>query len=488
MSSDASDVARGHSRNKSAARGTPRTIIRLLQPLTFQPPAPDPPPKARLTSPSESPTPAPSPASNTSSTPLSGPLSPTAQLSPGPRTSGSLRSPGGPRSPARPPTQPAVRTTIQKDFGFLLRPEVYHPIPSVNVPAAFRRASALPAADASVTDLLHAGHFRAAAMAAVQELTSSAPDAAPVGPSDHARIFDLLYTRLACLTLVDATQIAAQEVRALGDMNNAAIYVDETTGEHLVPWELRVLNVRLQAIGFGDPRRAVMSYHELAREAREQVAKAAARHDNTARELWKARLLELGVKVAGALIEMDDLAGAAHHLASLKDDGDGRMALAKALLWLHLGDLDAARRCAATRSDGAHAANVVSALCDMADGDYAAALATWTAMEDEVDEMAGVNKAVCLLYTGHLDSVRLSPSLASSRLTARPAPPSSLSSTPASPRTRCSSTSAPSTSSAPSRAAPSRRASSNGRPPSSRRPVAGREPTPTLSCSSTVPA
>ncbi|KAH6676894.1 hypothetical protein F5X68DRAFT_235070 [Plectosphaerella plurivora] len=379
MSSESSDLTRGHSRNKSGARASrPRSSTK--GPLDI------------------------------SDTPLSDPLtSPSAQLSPRPRIpGGGQRSPGGPRSPARPPTQPVVRTTIQKDFGFLLRPEIYHPVASVNIPAAFRRSSALPDANASVADLVNGGHFRAAAVAAVQELTSTAPNSPPVGPSDHNRIFDLLHTRLACLTLIDATQIAAQEVRALGDMNNAAIYVDETTGEHLVPWELRVLNVRLQAIGFGDPRRAVMSYHELAREAREQVGKAAARHDNTARELWKARLLELGIKVAGALIEMDDLTGAAYHLSSLKDDTEGKMALTKALLWLHLGDLDAAKRCAASRpSYAVHTTKVISALCDMADGDYASALAEWTALGDETDdEMVGVNKAVCLLYTGNLDSAR----------------------------------------------------------------------------------
>ncbi len=99
-----------------------------------------------------------------------------------------------------------------------------------------------------------------------------------------------VYTRLACLTLIDATPLAAQEVKALEDLNSA-FYLDDITGAHLVPWELRVLNVRLQAMGFGDPRRAVMSYYDLAREARSQIAAAAARHDNSARELWKDRLV-----------------------------------------------------------------------------------------------------------------------------------------------------------------------------------------------------
>ncbi|KAL2881974.1 Obg-like ATPase [Colletotrichum sp. CLE4] len=343
-------------------------------------------------------------------TPLNDPLSPKAAATEGKpqqRPISGQRSPALPHSPAAPP----VKTTVTKDFGFLLRPEIYHTVQPVNVPVAFRNSSKQPAADAPLEDLLAKGHFRAAAIAAVQELTATGGPARPrVEPSDHQRIFSLLYTRLACLTLIDATAVAAQEVRALEDLN-AGVYIDETTGEHLVPWELRVLNVRLQALGFSDPRRSVMSYHDLAREAREQISKATARHDNSARELWKARLEDLGVAVAGALIEMDDPAGAAHHLATLKDRGDGKMALSRALMWLHLGDADAARRCVVrgenAGEDGKHVEEVVGALCQMADGEYEAALASWRGLREEVaDEMVGVNMAVCLLYTGKLTETR----------------------------------------------------------------------------------
>ncbi|KXH33958.1 hypothetical protein CSIM01_02293 [Colletotrichum simmondsii] len=343
-------------------------------------------------------------------TPLNDPLSPKAAAT---EDTTQQRPISGQRSPALPhsPAAPPVKTTVTKDFGFLLRPEIYHTIQPVNVPVAFRNSSKQPPADAALEDLLAKGHFRAAAIAAVQELTATgSPDRPRVAPSDHQRIFSLLYTRLACLTLIDATAVAAQEVRALEDLN-AGVYIDETTGEHLVPWELRVLNVRLQALGFSDPRRSVMSYHDLAREAREQISKATARHDNSARELWKARLQDLGVAVAGALVEMDDPAGAAHHLATLKDRGDGKMALSRALLWLHLGDADAARRCVMRGDDsgeeGKHAETVVGALCQMADGEYEAALATWRGLREEVaDEMVGVNMAVCLLYTGKLTEAR----------------------------------------------------------------------------------
>lgn len=279
----------------------------------------------------------------------------------------------------------------------------------------------------------------------MQQLTGTAGHEPPA-PDDHARIFSLIHTRLACLTLIDATPIAAQEVKALEDVQSPfylaqpvaspksgvgspglGLGIDgpgplrspnpsllhaplEEPPEHLVPWELRVLAVRLQSLGFGDPRRSVMSYYELAREARARLARASAVHDNSARELHKERLAELGLKVAGALIEMDDLAGAAAHLETLVDHGaSGKLATAKALLWLHLGDVDAARRCVDNQVQGdATQDKVISALCDMADGDYDAALAAWGELREDLpnDEMVAVNMAACLLYVGKLSQVR----------------------------------------------------------------------------------
>lgn len=181
-----------------------------------------------------------------------------------------------------------------------------------------------------------------------------------------------------------------------------------------LPWPLRVLDVRLRALGYGDQRRAVMSYYDLAREARAALATAGESGDHSAAELWRERLDELGVRVAGALVEMDDLAGAAQLLGSLRDRGDGslrdrgdgRLAVAKALLWLHLGDADAARGCA--RGLPGKGEQVVDALCAMADGEYGAALEMWRELREEgtEDEMVGVNMAVCLLYVGRMQEGR----------------------------------------------------------------------------------
>ncbi|KAH6970916.1 hypothetical protein BKA56DRAFT_595593 [Ilyonectria sp. MPI-CAGE-AT-0026] len=302
---------------------------------------------------------------------------------------------------------PQLGEARAKNFAFLLRPEIYHPLTPLNVPVAFRNSPKQPGPEAPLEELLANGHFRAAAIAAVQELTGSGASGG-INPTDSKKIFGLLYTRLACLTLIDSTPLAAQEVKALEDLNDIRTYVDETTGEHLVPWELRVLNVRLQALGFGDPRRAVMSYHDLAREARDNIAKASAQHDNSARELWKARLHDLGIQVAGALIEMDDLTGAAHHLSTLRDRGDGKMALAKALLWLHLGNAESARECAQRGAgDGQDAEMIILALCDMADAEYESALERWKDLKETTDdEMVGVNMGVCLLYLGRIHEGR----------------------------------------------------------------------------------
>lgn len=305
-----------------------------------------------------------------------------------------------------------------KDFAYLLKPENYHPLNAAQtIPAPFRSSAKQPPAGTPIPDLVASGHFRAAAIEAVHILTGTATDgggggAAAAGSTpqqpastDHARIFDLLYTRLSCLTLIDATATAAQEARALEDVNSA-LYIDEISGDHLMPWELRLLVVRLQALGFGDPRRAIMNYYDLAREARGRIAEAMAVHDHSASEVWKERLVELGVKVASALAEMDDLPGAAAQLASLRDSGDGRSTMAKALLWLQLGDTEAARGCV---QHGETGTKVVSALCEMADGNYDAALAMWRELVEDAadDEMIAVNLAVCLLYTGKMDEVSL---------------------------------------------------------------------------------
>ncbi|KAI9675819.1 MAG: hypothetical protein M1829_003244 [Trizodia sp. TS-e1964] len=268
-------------------------------------------------------------------------------------------------------------------------------------PPPFRSPELQPSPDTPLDTLLSTGHFRAAAILAVHLLTTA------TSPTDYPRIFSLLYTRLAALTLINCTLLAAQEVKALEDLNSAA-YRDLATNEPLVPWELRVLAVRLQGIGFGDFRRGIMGYYDLGKEAR---AKARLSTGDQKR-LWTARLKDLGLRVGNALVEMGDLDCATRHMEGLvKASGSeaesqvlrGRLAL----LWLRLGNVSAARESAglAENLEGdAEGSEVLSALCSMADGNYGDAVAQWETLlsESEGSEMVTHNLAVCLLYMGEL--------------------------------------------------------------------------------------
>ncbi|KAJ5047218.1 uncharacterized protein L3040_003059 [Drepanopeziza brunnea f. sp. 'multigermtubi'] len=308
---------------------------------------------------------------------------------------------------------------IQKDFSFLVRPEIYHPLTLLDVPPPFRAASSEIDPSTSLASLLSSGHFRNAAIKAAQLLTAPGLDV-----KDHAAIFSLVYTRLSCLTLCNQTPLAAQEVKALEDLNSG-YYRDDLTGAHMVPWELRVLAVRLQGMGFNDARRGVMGYYDLAREARsmlnklkrkrrkEEIGDDAARAELEGIKVWEARLEELGVRVASALVEMEDLEGAARFLGTLKPETGTRLEIQKALLWLCIGDVEAARKCVLGKGDG-HEQKVILALAHMADSDFAAAVETWRALiasdaaEDDGGEKAMwmQNLGVCYLYLGRMDEAR----------------------------------------------------------------------------------
>ena len=100
----------------------------------------------------------------------------------------------------------------QKSFPHLLRPGNYHPLPSTSVPPPLLRVTA----SEDIALLLSSSQFRNAAIMAAHKLTTK------VAPTDVKQIFELLYVRLACLTLVGQTGIAAQEVKVLGDLTEPA--------------------------------------------------------------------------------------------------------------------------------------------------------------------------------------------------------------------------------------------------------------------------
>lgn len=337
------------------------------------------------------------------------------------------------QNPLSPSRSPSLAPT--KNFSFLLRPEIYHPLTLLDVPPPFRVSSLQPDPATPLPDLVGSGNFRSAAIKAAQLLTS--PDLSPSLPADIATIFDLIYTRLSCLTLCGQTALAAQEVKALEDLNSS--YYRDEEGRHLVPWELRVLAVRLQGMGFNDARRGVMGYYELAREARltltslkksrtltlslegdgdgEEKADVDVDVDDILEaeiKKWETRLQELGIKVASALVEMDDLEGAARFLSTLSPSSDSAslssaLESQKALLYLCLGDVEAARSCISVRKEE-NEAKVILALAHMADSDFTSAVTIWNNLISSPEStelpMYRQNLGVCLLYLGRMSEAR----------------------------------------------------------------------------------
>ena len=202
-------------------------------------------------------------------------------------------------------------------------------------------------------------------------------------------------------------------MKALEDLSSP-FYRHSVTNVHLVPWELRVLAVRLQGIGYGDARRGVMGYYDLARDARGGNGTAESREE---KELWKGRLRDLGVRVASALVEMGDLTAAGRHLKSLlsadKVMGDDQLLRGRlGLLYLKVGDIAATKEYispSAKTSTEHSSSTILVPLLSMAQGDYSSAVTQLTALKDKAassDPLVLQNLAVCLIYTGRLIEAR----------------------------------------------------------------------------------
>ncbi len=178
---------------------------------------------------------------------------------------------------------------------------------------------------------------------------------------------------------------------------NSSFYRDEITGKNVLPWELRVLIVRLQGIGYGDAKRGVGGYYDLAKQARAEIKHS---QDMEERQIWRERLQDLGYCVANTLVELGELGAATRHLESLRPrDGkhhsslDGRLAL----LYIHLGDIDAARRFLPPNIPN----NPLKPLLSMAEGRYSDAVEEWKAIP--ATDIATHNLAVCLFYAGQIE-------------------------------------------------------------------------------------
>lgn len=275
--------------------------------------------------------------------------------------------------------------------------------PIQTIPQPF--LSSPPPSDTPLSALLHQGHYLPAATLAATTLTSTTSSLLP-----PAQIFSLLYARLACLAITSHDEIAAQESLILGDIHSPFYSNPEAkTGKesNILPWHLRLLATRLQALGAKDPKRAVQGYYDLAGHARGQYRLSM---DPDSRELWRERLRDLGLRTGNALVEMGDVGGARRFLGSLADStAEGRDGVDKgvwvAMLCLRMGDVEGARRWiehgVAEREEG-----VLDALLMTVEGRNEDAVAAWRGLLDgKHDVLARHALAVCLIYTGELAKV-----------------------------------------------------------------------------------
>jgi tetratricopeptide (TPR) repeat protein len=338
----------------------------------------------------------------------------------------------GPQTPSSPSTsaqQPGKRSTQDKDLSFLLDPSIYHPLSQLDIPLPLRQQlPSPPTADTPLPDsltrldtLLSNGKFLSVASLAASILVSGS-----VRPNDSKTIFDLLALRYSCLELTGNSLLAAQESKALEDLNSAFYYVDQPsrsgdTGdtkaepplqENIIPFSLRLQALRLQAIGFSDPRRGVSALYDLGLECREHAASTFVTSED--REVWSSRLSEVGIKVVNALIEMGDLDCATRTLTSIKPSNPKNASVWKmrmVLLYLKIGDIPEAQKLVQGLDETGGQANLLQPLLAFAEGRYEEAALAWeksleSGLPSEEAVLVKQNLAVACLYSGQIERTR----------------------------------------------------------------------------------
>lgn len=288
------------------------------------------------------------------------------------------------------PSKPIV------DLSFLQDRAHFHQLPTDDVPEAFLNSRNQPPPGTSLKELLLQGHFRRAAGGAVEDLFKCSP-------GNSNQIFELLYTRLACLVLISRPDLASNEAAPLTEVlaRNSPGASDIVS---LIPWELRLLLVRLQSITAADGgRRGVMALYALAAEVRSHVTEAKEAKNTRELNLWSGRLRDLGLRVVDTLVEMGELETATRHLDTLIDAEADELGYRKALLRLRVGDVAGAQRSIDNLRDPVQRASLQASL-KVADGDFSQALNSWQQLADEHPDHAefSSNLAVCLLYTGRI--------------------------------------------------------------------------------------
>lgn len=314
--------------------------------------------------------------------------------------------------------------TLLVDLQFLLDRRLYHQLPTNDIAPGFADSKHQPPLGSSLESLIQAGHFRRAAETALAELLTS-------NAGDAARIFKLLYTRLACLVVISRPDLAADEAVPLTEFLNRNT-PDAKDILPIVPWELRLLLVRLQSIAAPEDdggRRAIMSLYALASEVRSHISHA--KTENASPETistWSDRLIDLSLRVADTLVENDDLATASRHLTTLSQSASisnlpqkEDLTTRQTLLALRTGNLALARSLISTLPPASNLTReTLTAHLQTTQGDFASAVESWRALaaaEDENNEnnsnttttnnvLPLQNLAVNLLYTNRISEAR----------------------------------------------------------------------------------
>lgn len=316
-----------------------------------------------------------------------------------------------------------------KDLSFLLDASIYHPLSQLDVPLPLRQQLPPPStADTPLQEsltqldtLLSKGHFLSVASLAASILVSGS-----VPPTDSKTIFELLALRYSCLELTGNGMLAAQESKALEDLNSTFYYVDvlpqsghleaDVTGptlqQHIMPFALRLQALRLQAIGFSDPRRGVSTLYDLGLECREHATLRFITRQE--RDIWSSRLSEIGIRVVNALIEMGDLDCAARTLATLKPSNSKNTSTWKMqmiLLYLKIGDLSGAEQLLQGSNTTDEQARLLQPLLTFAEGRYEDAALAWerslqSVISQEDAALIRQNLAVAYLYSGQIEKTR----------------------------------------------------------------------------------
>lgn len=330
-------------------------------------------------------------------------------------------------------SSPPVDTKISrpesqgKDLSFLLDASIYHPLSQLEVPSPFRRP--FPQLQLAQIDplrvfeeiesLLSQCDYLGAAYVSGALLASGA-----LKSTDHRSIFHALQIRYACLELSGNTLFAAQEAKALEDLSSGYYYVglsqDEAAAEsetdrplpqHIMPFSLRLQGLKLQSIGFSDPRRGVASLYDLALECREHIVAPTTSED--LRRLWEQRLEEVGTKVVNALVEMGDLDCARRTLDTMKPAGtqpSSTWMIRKAMLCLRIGLLSEVQGLIDMPGLGRSETLALQSLIAIADDRLDDAVSKLMAIPPDVDKelsaVARQNAAVALLYNGNIQRAK----------------------------------------------------------------------------------